>query len=74
MNVTTLQQEVFPSKNQALDKYGKEELKVLVGFFRPIVAKEDTFSPCLKGWITMRFVLTEVGSDHWQYVLVNSEA
>lgn len=42
MNVHDLQQEVFESGDQALDKYWREELRVEAQFFRPIVAREDS--------------------------------
>lgn len=75
MNVADLQQEVFTSREQALNKYWREELKIETAFFRPIVLKEESESlpPCSKGILTMRFVLTETGENRWQYVLVNSE-
>lgn len=73
MNVHDLQQEVFESKDQALDKYWREELRVETQFFRPIVAREDSLLPCPKNAVTMRFVLTETGENRWQYVLVDSE-
>lgn len=74
--MTDLQQEVFTSKDQALKKYYQEELKIAVGFFHPIVSREEVLPPLpsSRDTITMRFALTKTGENRWQYVLVDSEA